>query len=177
MSIVSPEKGWYSEPLDKEEKVWVAIALAWCLLTFFLMPVWHVVGKQNPSSESYRVDPVKFNEIATAFTEKYKVGEENGIPIVHPPAGSDVFVVAGGYQWRPILELEKGKEYRIHLSSLDFQHGFSLVSPKFVMNYMVLPGYDYVIKVTPTEAGTYSIICNEFCGMGHHIMIGKLIVK
>ena len=66
MSIVSPEKGWYSEPLDKEEKVWVAIALAWCLLTFFLMPVWHVVGKQNPSSESYRVDPMKFNEIATA---------------------------------------------------------------------------------------------------------------
>lgn len=177
MSIVSPEKGWYTKPLDKEEKIWMGIALVWCLLTFFMMPYWHIVGKQNPSAESYRVDPLKYNELASAFTEKYKVGEENGIPIVHPPAGSDVFVVGGSYRWRPILELEAGKEYRVHLSSTDYQHGFSIVSPKFNMNHMVLPGYDYVIKMTPTEAGTYSVICNEFCGLGHHLMLGKIIVK
>jgi cytochrome c oxidase subunit 2 len=176
MSITSPEKDWASKPLDREEKIWVTIALAWCLLTFILMPVWHVVGKQNPSSESYKVDSEQFEELTEAFIEKYKVGEEKGIAVVHPPAGSDVFVVAGGYQWNPILELEKGKEYRIHLSSTDYQHGFSIVSKKFNINYMVLPGYDYVIKVTPTEVGTYSIICNEFCGIGHHLMIGKLIV-
>ena len=30
------------------------------------------------------------------------------------------------WQWWPILELEKGQSYRIHLSSVDWQHGFSL---------------------------------------------------
>ncbi len=27
------------------------------------------------------------------------------------------------------------------------------------------------------KAGTYNIICNEFCGIGHHIMVGKMIVE
>jgi len=42
---------------------------------------------------------------------------------------------------------------------------------------MIVPGYDYVLKVTPTEAGEYGLICNEFCGIGHHLMAGKIIVK
>ena len=31
--------------------------------------------------------------------------------------------------------------------------------------------------VTPTEAGEFGIICNEFCGIGHHMMTGKIHVK
>ena len=31
--------------------------------------------------------------------------------------------------------------------------------------------------MTPTEAGEFSIICNEFCGIGHHTMTGKIYVK
>ena len=30
---------------------------------------------------------------------------------------------------------------------------------------------------TPTEAGDYRIVCNEFCGVGHHIMVGKVNVR
>jgi cytochrome c oxidase subunit 2 len=41
---------------------------------------------------------------------------------------------------------------------------------------MVLPGYDYVATITPDKAGEYAIICNEYCGMGHERMVGKLIV-
>ena len=45
------------------------------------------------------------------------------------------------------------------------------------MNFQVIPGYDYVLEITPPEAGEYTILCNEFCGVGHHLMSGKLIVK
>ena len=31
-------------------------------------------------------------------------------------------------------------------------------------------------RVTPTESGDFRIVCNEFCGIGHHIMVGKVIV-
>ena len=31
--------------------------------------------------------------------------------------------------------------------------------------------------MTFDETGTYHIICNEFCGIHHHIMIGKIIVE
>jgi cytochrome c oxidase subunit 2 len=34
-----------------------------------------------------------------------------------------------------------------------------------------------VITLTPTEVGEFGIICNEFCGIGHHTMTGKIYVK
>jgi cytochrome c oxidase subunit II len=40
----------------------------------------------------------------------------------------------------------------------------------------VLPDYLYVIRVTPTETGEFSLVCNEFCGLGHHVMSGKIRV-
>ena len=31
--------------------------------------------------------------------------------------------------------------------------------------------------MTPTKAGTYAIVCNEYCGIGHHSMLGRIYVK
>jgi cytochrome c oxidase subunit 2 len=42
---------------------------------------------------------------------------------------------------------------------------------------MVLPGYDYVLTVTPTTTGEFYVVCNEFCGIGHHQMVGKILVE
>ena len=30
--------------------------------------------------------------------------------------------------------------------------------------------------VTPTASGDFRILCNEFCGIGHHTMVGRVIV-
>lgn len=174
MSISTPEKGWW-KPLGKDEKLWVSIALVWMLLTFFMMPYWHYTAKQNPSSESYKILPAEYNKLTEDFIAKYKVGEEQGIAVVKPPAGSDVYLRGRMWNWTPILELEKGKTYRVHLSSVDLQHGVSILPLN--INYMALPGYDYVLTITPTTSGDFRIICNEFCGIGHHAMVGKLVVK
>ena len=44
------------------------------------------------------------------------------------------------------------------------------------INIEVHPGYDHVLTVTPTNPGTYSIICNEYCGVNHHTMASRLYV-
>jgi heme/copper-type cytochrome/quinol oxidase subunit 2 len=31
--------------------------------------------------------------------------------------------------------------------------------------------------ITFPTAGRYSIVCNEFCGLMHHMMVGHLTVK
>ena len=85
-----------------------------------------------------------------------------------------LWMLARQWQWYPVLILKKGVEYRLHLSSLDIQHGFSLQPTN--LNLQVLPGYDYVANITPTQSGEFSIICNEFCGIAHHIMVSKVIV-
>jgi cytochrome c oxidase subunit 2 len=32
------------------------------------------------------------------------------------------------------------------------------------------------MTLTPADAGEFTILCNEYCGLGHHLMVGKLIV-
>jgi cytochrome c oxidase subunit 2 len=165
---------WWKTPIGKQEIVWIGIALVWCLIMFFMMPYWHIYGKQNLSNEAYQTTPAKFQSRVDEMVTKYKVGEEAGLPIVRPPAGSDIYMLGRLWQWYPILELEKDKSYRLHLSSMDWQHGFSLQPVN--INLQILPGYEMVLTVTPDQAGDYAVICNEYCGIGHHTMLGKIIV-
>jgi len=102
------------------------------------------------------------------------VREEQGIPVVKPQAGADVYLLARLWQWWPILELEKGVSYKIHLSTLDWMHGFSLQPTN--INISVYPGIEHIISLTPTQSGQFGIICNEFCGIGHHTMTGIIYV-
>ncbi|MCP4076940.1 MAG: cytochrome c oxidase subunit II [Gammaproteobacteria bacterium] len=169
------EKIWWKVPVGKQEIIWIAIALTWCLIMFLMMPIWHVYGKQNLSTEAYQTTPAKFGAKVEEMVEKYKVGEEAGIPIVRPPAGSDVYMLGRLWQWYPILELEKDKDYRIHLSSMDWQHGFSL--QPLNINLQIVPGYEMVSTMTPDTTGEFGVICNEYCGIGHHTMVGKIYVK
>lgn len=179
MSAILPpdQRIWWKQPLDRVEGTWILIAFAWCLVMFFMMPYWHVYGKQNLSNETYKTTADVFGKKVQAFAEQYKVREETDekIPVVHPPAGADVYLLGRLWAWWPILELENGKTYRLHLSSMDYQHGFSL-QPENI-NIQVLPGYEHVVTVTPNRTGTYSIMCNEFCGIGHHKMVTRLYVK
>jgi cytochrome c oxidase subunit 2 len=172
-----PERVWWKQPLDRVELLWIVIALVWCLIMFFMMPYWHIYGQQNLANEAYREKPENYAKKVEEVIAKYKVREEGGdlkVPVVHPPAGSDVYLQAQLWRWYPILELEAGKSYRVHLMSMDWLHGFSL-QPENI-NIQVHPGYDHVVTLTPTAPGTYSIICNEYCGINHHTMASKLYV-
>jgi cytochrome c oxidase subunit 2 len=166
---------WWKVPVGRQEIVWIAIAFTWCLIMFLMMPIWHIYGKQNLSTEAYQTTPAKFGASVEAMVEKYTVGEEAGMPVVAPPAGSDIYMLGRLWQWYPILQLEKDKTYRLHLSSMDWQHGFSL--QPININLQVVPGYEMVINVTPDKSGDYGVICNEYCGIGHHTMVGKIHVK
>ena len=48
------ERLWYKHPIDRVEGTWIAIALIWCLIMFFMMVGWHIWGDQNLSTETYR---------------------------------------------------------------------------------------------------------------------------
>lgn len=177
-SILPPaQRIWWKQPLDRVEGTWIAIALAWCLFMFFMMPLWHVYGKQNLTNESYRTTPEAYAAKAQAMVDKYTVRKETErqYPVVHPPVGSDVYLIARLWEWWPLLELEQGKSYRLHLSSMDWQHGFSLQPVNF--NFQVVPGYEMVVTLTPDKPGEYTVVCNEYCGIGHHTMLGKIYVK
>lgn len=179
MSAINPpaERIWWKAPLDKLELTWIAIAFVWSLVMFFMMIYWHMFGNQNLANETYKTTKEMFSAKTQAMVDKYTVRTETDqqIPVVKPPAGGDVYLIGRLWAWWPILELEKGQTYKFHLSAMDYMHGFSL-QPQNI-NIQVHPNYEHVLKITPNQAGTYSIVCNEYCGIGHHTMVGRIYVK
>jgi len=174
-AIVSPKGNWWSIPAGRHEKRWITIAFIWCMILFAMMPFWHFKGGQNPSGIRSRVEPARYSERVTKFVKDYQVGMDKGIPVVAPPPGAEVYLLGKMWDWFPVLKLKKGVEYTLHISSIDLNHGFSLYPVN--LNFQIVPGYDYALKVTPNKAGDFRIICNEFCGIGHHLMVGKVLVE
>ena len=174
-SALVPPKGIWWKPAHRQEKVWVIIAFIWCMVLFAMMPLWHFKGGQNPAGIRGKVTPRAYLDRVDRFVAEYKIGEESGIPMVKPPPGSDIYILGRMWQWYPALTLKKGVEYTLHLSALDVNHGFSLYPVN--LNFQVVPGYDYGLRVVPNTAGDFRILCNEFCGIGHHLMVGKVVVE
>lgn len=172
--LAAPPRNWWL-PAGRVEKLWIGIAAAWLFGMFVMMVIiWPAIGGQQNFVDSSRVDPADFGAYTAAFIEENQTGELEGIPVVSPPPGNDVYLQASQFQWRPILELQRGETYRILISSTDVQHGFS-VQPGNV-NFQVIPEFITGLEMTPEETGEYTIICNEFCGLGHHLMVGRIIV-
>lgn len=172
--LIPPEGTWW-RPIPRDEKRWITVSFVWCMIMFAIMPLWHWKGGQNPGGIRGKVSPKEFRARTKQFIEQRKVGVENGIPVCRPEPGEDVYLQASMWRWEPVLILEKGKTYTIHLSSVDVNHGFGLYPTN--LNFQVVPGYDYGLRMTPNESGDFRIICNEFCGIGHHTMVGKIVVE
>lgn len=178
MSAILPpsERLWWKHPLDRVEGTWIVIALVWCMILFFMMVFWHIYGNQNLSTETYKTRPDQFLAKTQAMVDQYTVRmDAQQTPVVAPPPGSDVYLIARLWSFWPIIEFEKNQTYRLHLTSMDYNHGFSLQPSN--INIQMVPGYEHVITVTPNKSGVFSVVCNEFCGIGHHLMVGRIYVR
>jgi len=178
-----PQRQWWRMRVGLDEKIWITVAYAWCLVMTVWMIGWYFVGNQNQAGEAFRVTPDGFANKMDQMVEKYQLKDVSGnpmaegeteIPVVQVPVGGNVYIAAHQFEWPVIPVLELGKTYAFHISSQDVDHGFSLLP--IVLNLQLIPGYDYVLRFTPNKTGVYRITCNEYCGLGHHTMAGKLYV-
>jgi len=175
-SLAKPQGTWW-RPLGRDERLWGALAVIWGLAMFAMIAfIWPTIGQEQNLIRSYRVEPSTFTAQTEQFIRTYQVGEVDGVPLVAPPPGGDVYLEALTFAWRPVIQLKRGETYRFLISSRDVQHGFSLVMAPHTINFQILPGFVTVIELTPEDAGEYPIVCNEYCGLGHHLMLGRIVV-
>ncbi|MGH9259713.1 MAG: cupredoxin domain-containing protein, partial [Acidimicrobiales bacterium] len=73
------------------------------------------------------------------------------------------------------IRVPAGRPVTFRLTSADVTHGFAIVGTNG--NTMLVPGYVSQFTTTFARPGEYLIVCNEYCGLGHHVMAGKLIVE
>jgi cytochrome c oxidase subunit 2 len=74
----------------------------------------------------------------------------------------------------PVLRIPEGRSIELDMRSLDVIHAFFV--PEFRTNEDIVPGLVTTIHVTPDRVGTFPLICNELCGLGHSTMRSEAIV-
>ena len=74
----------------------------------------------------------------------------------------------------PVLRLPEGRSIELDMRSLDVIHAFFV--PEFRTNEDIVPGLVTTVHITPDRLGTFPLICNELCGLGHSLMRTQAIV-
>jgi cytochrome c oxidase subunit II len=91
-------------------------------------------------------------------------------------SGQVVKITASKFHFTPDhITLAKGQPVTLQLTSTDRTHGFMIRALKIDTD--IKPGKVIEITVTPMAAGTFTAICDHYCGIGHGGMKMKVIVE
>lgn len=85
-----------------------------------------------------------------------------------------IFVYPNGTQSINKVYLYTGKLYRFEITSMDVVHSFYIV--QLGIKYDAVPGFWYTLWVQINQPGTYYVWCAQYCGTGHYLMEGEIVV-
>jgi len=87
----------------------------------------------------------------------------------YDPNGRDDVIISD-----PEIHLPLGKPVKVVLRSIDVVHDFYV--PEFRAKMDMVPGMETYFWFTPTKTGTFEILCAGYCGVGHPMMRGTVVV-
>lgn len=80
------------------------------------------------------------------------------------------------------LHVPVGTQLDLHLTALDVIHSFWV--PEWRIKRDLVPiaegnpsDVDNTVRVTPTQEGTFQLVCTELCGLGHAAMRAMVVVE
>ncbi len=154
-------------PIERFEKVFIWISLL--LLEVFFVAVLVVAffgGIQLPEPGGL-VDPQQLENTPPFDTPGVRqVGDRE----------YEVAMIAQTWQFVPNeVRVPVGSTVTFYITSRDVIHGFMI--PRTNANVMVIPGQVAKVTVQFDEPGEYSLICHEYCGIGHQGMFARIFVE
>ncbi len=72
------------------------------------------------------------------------------------------------------LVLKKGETVDVELVTQDVVMGFNV--PDMAARATIVPGQSVHVLLTPQKVGTFTFLCDVFCGSGHEEMDGTIMV-
>ena len=149
------------------EKVWMWAAGVMIAAFIATVAVAFASSAFRPPSHVETIDPAKLWADAR-FAQR-------GVTVA-PDGHVTVTMVALTFAFSPAeVHVPAGTPVTFRLTSADVTHGFQIVGTNG--NTMVVPGYVSQFTTTFEQPGEYLIVCNEYCGTGHHTMSAKLVVE
>lgn len=106
--------------------------------------------------------------LGTADTEFVSETNPFGVNPADPNGQDDVVVND------PDMHLAVNQPVKALLRSNDVLHNYTVAQFRVKMD--LVPGLTSYLWFDPTEVGTYDILCEELCGIGHFIMRGSVTV-
>jgi len=87
-----------------------------------------------------------------------------------------VRITASKFHFSPDhITLVKGQPVTLQLTSTDATHGFLIRALKIDTD--IKPGKVTAMTVTPANVGTFKVICDHYCGLGHGGMKMTVVVE
>lgn len=107
---------------------------------------------------------------------------------VAPAASVDVVSKMWAWELKPSggaaapagpLVLPAGKVVEFNVTSVDVNHGFGIYDETgmLVAQTQAMPGYVNHLRHVFDAPGRYRVVCMEYCGVIHHMMITELSVR
>jgi cytochrome c oxidase subunit 2 len=153
--------------IHRYERIWMIAGLAMLALFIAIIVTAAVVDGFVPPSRVQTIDPTK-----VASTPPF---DHPGLRKVADGA-YEAYYVAQVFSFQPqTISVPVGSRVTFYVTSADVEHGF--IIPETAVNTMVTPGWVSSVSHTFNKAGTYLLICNEYCGAGHQLMASKVEVK
>lgn len=145
------------------ERLWIRLSIA-------LLVVFAVAVAVSSLSLGIRVPGVEQPPVAVAASTNQGWMRELG------PGRYEVNIVARMWGFDPNeIRIPRGSTVTFYLQSQDVIHGLKIKDT--TVSLMVIPGQVGKATYTFEEPGEYLFVCHEYCGMGHHVMSGKVIVE
>jgi cytochrome c oxidase subunit II len=132
------------------------LEITWTAIPFVLVTAIAIVcGIVLSRNDAQGADTLRINVTAQQFTWTFSYPDANNAT-------------------SPELFLPEGRSVELYMRSLDVIHAFFV--PEFRTNEDIVPGLVTNIHLTPDRLGTYPLICNELCGLGHALMRTRAVV-
>lgn len=92
------------------------------------------------------------------------------------PGRYEVVMLGTAWAFQPSeVRIPAGSEVTFIATSTDVMHGIHVEGTR--VNMMLIPGQISRNTYRFENPGEHLLVCHEFCGLGHHLMSGKVVVE
>jgi cytochrome c oxidase subunit 2 len=146
--------------LHRYEKIWLTFGIGSLFVFLVVLGVSAFAFGQQPPSHMATVNPETLSSEAPFNEPGLKQIDETTYQAT---------IIAMAFSYSPNkIEVPVGSTVRFQVTSADVVHSFTI--PRTNVNMMITPGHINMTEHTFNEPGNYLVLCNEYCGVGHHFM-------
>lgn len=167
---------------------------AW-LVTLFVCAIvvlvfWFVIRNSEKRDENYEGIKKKWYQfrnvyflvllavlVGAIFFTTRELPYEKPKGLAAEPINVDVNAIQFGWEFSK-EDLKVNEPYAFQVTSEDVNHGFGIYDENLnlLAQTQAMPGYTNTVYFEFEKPGTYQILCLEYCGSAHHLMVKDIVV-